>query len=170
MLLYHGTNLIIEKIDLKKCRPFKDFGTGFYVTEIKEQVIKMANRVARIHGGTPIVNIYKIADDFMESEELAIRDFGKEVSGEWANFVMNNRNRKFKDTSSSECNMDNKYDIVIGPIADDDMAMLFRQYQNKWIDFEALIKGMTYKSLTNQYSFHSEKALSLLKKAGVWHE
>lgn len=24
--------------------------------------------------------------------------------------------------------------------------------------------------LTNQYSFHSEKALSLLKKAGVWHE
>lgn len=100
MLLYHGTNLIIEKMDLKKCRPFKDFGTGFYVTELKEQAIKMANRVARIHGGTPIVNIYEIADDFMESEELAIRNFGKEVSGEWANFVMNNRNRKFKDIIS----------------------------------------------------------------------
>lgn len=30
MKLYHGTNLDIEKIELSKCRPYKDFGTGFY--------------------------------------------------------------------------------------------------------------------------------------------
>ncbi len=35
MRLYHGTNLDIKTIDLKKCRPYKDFGQGFYVTEIK---------------------------------------------------------------------------------------------------------------------------------------
>ena len=26
MILYHGSNIIIEKIDLNKCRPYKDFG------------------------------------------------------------------------------------------------------------------------------------------------
>ncbi|MBR1393256.1 MAG: DUF3990 domain-containing protein, partial [Ruminococcus sp.] len=64
-------------------------------------------------------------------------------------------------------NLDNKYDIVIGPIANDDMAVLFRQYQNELIDFETLIKGMTYKELTSQYSFHTEKAVALLKKVGI---
>ena len=50
MKLYHGTNLDIEKIDLLKCRPYKDFGTGFYLTEIEEQAAKMAKRVSRIYG------------------------------------------------------------------------------------------------------------------------
>ena len=51
------------------------------------------------------------------------KDFGKETSPEWARFVRNNRSKKFKDYSDPECNLDNKYDIVIGPIADDDMAL-----------------------------------------------
>ena len=29
MILYHGTNISIDIIDLDKCRPFKDFGKGF---------------------------------------------------------------------------------------------------------------------------------------------
>lgn len=37
MKLYHGSNIIIEQIDLSKCKPYKDFGQGFYLTEIKEQ-------------------------------------------------------------------------------------------------------------------------------------
>lgn len=170
MQLYHGTNLEIENIDLNQCRPYKDFGMGFYLTEMKEQAIKMAHRVSRIYGGNPIVNVYEIPDDIFNAEGLHVRDFGNEVSEEWAIFVMNNRNREFTDIHSLECNTDNKYDIVIGPIADDDMAMLFRQYRNEWIDFETLMKGMTYKSTTNQYSFHSSKALQLLQKVGVLHE
>lgn len=42
MRLYHGSNMMIEKIDLSKCKPYKDFGRGFYLTEIKEQAEKMA--------------------------------------------------------------------------------------------------------------------------------
>ncbi|WP_301745184.1 DUF3990 domain-containing protein, partial [uncultured Duncaniella sp.] len=26
MILYHGSNIAIETIDLGKCRPYKDFG------------------------------------------------------------------------------------------------------------------------------------------------
>ena len=95
------------------------------------------------------------------------KDFGEETSPEWARFVRNNRSRKFKDYSDPECNLDNKYDIVIGAIADDDMALLFRQYENGMITFENILSGMIYKKTTNQYSFHTEKAIALLKKVGV---
>ena len=30
MLLYHGSNLDIKTINLSMCRPYKDFGTGYY--------------------------------------------------------------------------------------------------------------------------------------------
>ena len=42
MKLYHGSNMVIEQIDLSKCKPYKDFGQGFYLTEIKEQAEQMA--------------------------------------------------------------------------------------------------------------------------------
>lgn len=167
MRLYHGTNLDINSIDLSKCRPYKDFGQGFYLTELKDQALKMAVRVSRIYGGSPIVNVYEINDDFLSSTELNIKNFGKNPTEEWAVFVMNNRSRSFKDIASPECNLDNKYDIVVGAVADDDMAMLFRQYQNELIDFETLIKGMTFKETNSQYSFHTERAIVLLRKVGV---
>lgn len=167
MILYHGTNIDIQSINLELCRPYKDFGRGFYTTELPEQAQKMARRVARIYGGEPIVNIYRIDDGFMKNNSLNIKDFGKFPSESWALFVMNNRNKFFTDFKSADCNIDCKYDIVCGSIADDDMAMLFRQYQNELISFDALIKGMVFKEVTNQYSFHTERAVQLLKKEGV---
>lgn len=59
------------------------------------------------------------------------------------------------------------YDIVIGPIANDDLALLFRQFSDGLITVETLVKEMKFKKLTNQYSFHTEKALSYLTKTGV---
>lgn len=44
---------------------------------------------------------------------------------------MNNRNHSFDNIEDILCNQDNKYDIVIGPVADDNMALLFRQYEMK---------------------------------------
>lgn len=169
MLLYHGSNTDIKCIDLAMCRPYKDFGRGFYLTELKDQAEKMAKRVAKIYGGIPIVNIYEIGD-ILGNDELNVRKFDEQPSEEWARFVMNNRSRGFTDYSSPECNLDNKYDIVVGPVADDDMAMLFRQYQNEIITFENLISGMTFRKTTNQYSFHTERAVALLRKVGVFHD
>ena len=33
MRLYHGSNTGINSINLAMCRPYKDFGIGFYLTE-----------------------------------------------------------------------------------------------------------------------------------------
>ena len=35
MRLYHGSNIAIDSINLAMCRPYKDFGKGFYLTDIK---------------------------------------------------------------------------------------------------------------------------------------
>lgn len=163
MILYHGSNTDITEIDLTMCKPYKDFGRGFYLTVLKEQAEKMAKRIARIYGGTPVLNAFEIDVDSLPGG-LNVKNFGTETSEEWAGFVMNNRNRKFDDVSNPECNLDNKYDIVIGPIANDDMAVLFRQYENGILSFDKMISGMVYKETTNQYSFHTDRAVALLQK------
>lgn len=123
MILYHGSNMKIESINLAMCRPYKDFGRGFYLTDMKEQSERMAQRVARIYGGSPVLNVFEIQDGFTRIP-----------------------------------------DIVIGPVADDNMALLFRQYENEVVDFETLLKGMIYKETSSQYSFHTEKSIRLLRK------
>lgn len=169
MKLYHGSNVEIHEIDLAKCRPYKDFGQGFYLTALPEQAVKMANRVSRIYGGSPCTTVFDFDVSLLEHPELRTRIFQK-PSKEWALFVINNRNRNFKDYSDTECNFDLKYDLVTGPIANDDLALLFRQFSNGLIGVDILVREMKYKKLTNQYSFHTPKALAYLKKAGVLHE
>ena len=34
MILYHGTNIDFQKIDIRESNPYKDFGQGFYLTDI----------------------------------------------------------------------------------------------------------------------------------------
>ena len=109
----------------------------------------MAERVARIYGREPVLNIFEIDDSFLNSSDLNIKNFGEETSEDWARFVMNNRNKDFDDYSNPLCNLDSKYDIVIGPVADDNMAMLFRQYEEETIDFDTLLKGMIYKKTSS---------------------
>ena len=48
MILYHGSNLDIASINLNMCRPYKDFGKGFYLTSMEEQARKMAHCVSKI--------------------------------------------------------------------------------------------------------------------------
>ena len=166
--LFHGSNIAIREIDLSKGRPNKDFGRGFYLTTIREQAEKMSRRVARIYGGSPEVTVFEFDEENLHKSELSCRIFQR-PSKEWALFVINNRNRDFADVSSPECNADNKYDIVVGPVANDDLALLFRQFSGGLITVQELTEEMRYKDLTIQYSFHSENAISLLTMKGSYH-
>lgn len=89
---------------------------------------------------------------------------------ERALFVIHNRSREFKDIASEECNLDNKYDLVIGSVANDDLALLFRQFSNGLINVDTLVREMKFKKLTNQYSFHTKKAIVYLRKEGILRE
>lgn len=166
MILYHGTNLDIENIELEKCAPYKDFGKGFYTTTLFEQAQAMAIRKSRIFGGNPCVILYEAADNLLGLKDFSIKNFACACE-EWAVFVINNRNREFKDFSSPECNTDGKYEIVFGPVANDTLTTLITQYRRGFIDVAILLKEMQYSAPSNQYSFHSQRAVELLEKAGV---
>ncbi len=166
MILFHGSNIEINDIQLEKCRPYKDFGKGFYLTTIEDQAIIMAKRISRIYGGSPCVTIFDFKRDRISDKELAVKTFDN-PSAEWALFVLNNRNRSYLDFSDANCNHDNKYDIVIGSVANDDIALLFRTFSSGLIDVNTLVNEMKYKNLTDQYSFHTPKAISYLIKVGA---
>jgi hypothetical protein len=164
MMLYHGSNARITEIDLSKARPFKDFGRGFYLTELLEQAERMAARVADRFGGSPCVSSFVVDDRFLDDTSLRVMEFDGHTK-EWALFVMNNRDRNFTDIESKLYNGDNKYDIVIGAVANDDLVESFDLFKNGYIGVDELVKQITYRDLTNQYSFHSARAISYLKAA-----
>ncbi|MGM9943584.1 MAG: DUF3990 domain-containing protein [Lysinibacillus sp.] len=166
MILFHGTNQDFDNIDLSLCAPYKDFGTGFYTTTLFEQAKAMAIRKSKIFGGEPCVISYEAPDNLLELEMVTVKNFPS-TSKEWAVFIINNRNRDFTDIHSTACNLDNKYEIVFGPVANDTLTTLIRQYQRGFIDSAILLKEMEYAAPNNQYSFHSQNAISLLKKVGV---
>ena len=72
-------------------------------------------------------------------------------------FVLQNRDRKLQHPT-------HHYDIVIGPVADDAMALLFRHFNDGLIDAEMLLHGLKYKQVSSQYLFHTEEAIKLLHK------
>jgi hypothetical protein len=163
MILYHGSNIARHSIDLSKCKPFKDFGRGFYLTTLPEQALRMAARTTRLYGGNPVVSAFEFDEQTIEG--LRVLKF-ESPSLQWARFVMNNRSRVLADAKSLETNSDSKYDIVMGPVANDDLTLLFRQFIEGTIDLNTLARNMEYKNLTNQYSFHTDAAARLLKPKG----
>ena len=157
MKLYHGSNIIIEQIDFARCKPYKDFGQGFYLTEIEEQAVQMARRTATIYGGEPVVTAFEFDDAAaMADETLSVKRFA-EPGEEWAWFVMANRSREGRHPVHD-------YDIVIGPVADDTIATLFRNFDDGIIDLRMLVAGLRYKKISSQYFFHSARAVQYLER------
>ncbi|SHI97789.1 Protein of unknown function [Fibrobacter sp. UWP2] len=90
----------------------------------------MAQRVARMYGGSPTLNIYDFDNSVDKLGTLNIRHFDS-PSVEWAKFVITNRNAtKLKDPQE-DSNIDGRFDLVIGPIANDDLALLFNIIHSK---------------------------------------
>lgn len=157
MILYHGSNVTIEEIDLDRCRPNKDFGRGFYLTDIEDQAKRMAVRTSKRYGGDPVVTAFEFDDEKLVNFNVKIFE---KADLEWAKFVM--RNRKWEDENIEP----HQYDIVIGPVADDAMATLFRNFDNHFIDEEGLLNGLKFSKtiVTSQFYFRTPESILLLKR------
>ena len=153
MILFHGSNVQFDSIDLSKCRPNKDFGKGFYLTSIESQAIDMAQRRCNFdETGSPIVQRYEWDEN---NDNLNVLVF-EGVSTEWAEFIVKNRDRKLHEFHD--------YDLVIGPIADDGVVYQINRYLQNIITLDDLVKELKYKKLNNQYCFCTEKAILHLKR------
>jgi hypothetical protein len=156
MKLYHGTNVEFDRILLSKCRPNKDFGRGFYLTDIRSQAREQAIRRCEFEGsGTPVVQEYQFDVNLLKSQELNVKKFDG-VSREWAEFILQNRMAHGRRM--------HEYDIVVGPIADDGVVYQLNIYMQRLISLETLVRELTYRRLNNQYFFGSEKSINLLQR------
>lgn len=153
--LYHGSNVFIEKIDLTRSHPDKDFGKGYYLTDIRTQAEAMSIRRVRIAGeGEPTLTVYSFDESQLHSPELRVKVFD-EPTEEWALFVLSNR-------EASLTGYTHDYDIVIGPIADDGVAFQLDRYIRHMITLATLVEELTYRKLNRQYYFGTERALQTL--------
>ena len=156
MILYHGTNVDFNDIDVSKSSANKDFGKGFYLTDIRQQAEAMAKKKSSIFGGEPIVQSYYFNEKALHSGGLKVLEFERPTK-EWAEFIYKNRYR-------GDTPFVHDYDIVIGPIADDGVAYLLNRYDEGTLSLEDLAKGLEYKKLNSQYFFRTYKAINLLKR------
>ena len=90
--LYHGSNVIINEIDLCLSRKGKDFECGFYLNPNESQAMEMAIRTTqRQKEGKPIVNTFIFDETVLtdESSPLSVKVF-VDYSKEWAEFILMN--------------------------------------------------------------------------------
>jgi len=155
MILYHGSTIEIERIDLAKSKPNKDFGKAFYLSVDKEQAMEMAQFKAEFEDKTPVVNEYEFDETLLH--ELRYKRFNG-YSEEWAHFVYDHR------TEPSGLTL-HDYDVVYGPIANDRIGAQITRYKQGYITFGEFLKRIQYiKGITFQYAFCTQKAIEKLIK------
>ena len=150
MIVYHGSNVVVEQPKILQSVRMLDFGVGFYTTSNKGQAVRWAEKVAdRREPSEKIVSLYEF--DCEEAERnLTIIRFD-EPTEKWLDFVCANRSgRKIADP----------YDIVIGPVADDMVYTVVQFYENGVYDKNDAIKRLKVEALFNQILFHTDRALA----------
>ena len=158
MTFYHGSTEIIKNPDvLHSYRPL-DFGKGFYVTTNKNQAENWAKRKSVILGKEKaIVNFYEMDENFCE---LKCKNFGEDLS-EWIDFVCHCR-----DGGTDY----EKYDVIIGKVANDKVFRVVDMYHDGLWDKERAIKEIRAYPNYDQIAFITQKAVEQALKFTSFEE
>lgn len=157
MILYHGSNVDIKSIDLSRSSVGKDFGCGFYLTASKEQAERMGKRRARLYGGEMVVSSFEFDEKAAREAGMNIKVF-ESYSEEWADFILANR----KNDSRTQIH---DFDIVHGPIANDDVGYQIRRLLAGLITIDTFLNELKFKEgVTYQYFFATDRSVQFLKK------
>ena len=150
MKLYHGSNLAVESPKIIPSNRTLDFGYGFYLTSDYEQAAKWAKLTAlRRDGGTPTVTVFEI-DESLSGLDILRFD---SANADWLHFITANRTGK---------PLENNYDIIIGPVANDNTMPVINLYLSGSYDEDEALKRLITQKLKDQYAIKKDKALSKL--------
>jgi hypothetical protein len=153
MTLYHGSNEAVESPNLSLSRKNLDFGPGFYTTMNKNQAVDFARKVVIRKGQkNPSVSVYDFDLETAESKLNILRFLAPESL--WLSFVHQNRRGIY---------VEKNHDLIIGPVANDDVFATLLVYEQGILNFEQTLESLKVKELYSQYVFKTEKALALLK-------
>ena len=151
MILYHGSNVEVKEPILLKVQRELDFGKGFYTTSDMEQAARWAERTAKRRGeSNAFVTVYEVNEDELKNIRLLSFDL---PNVEWLNFVVKNRKGEY---------IAENWDIISGPVADDQTAQVIDLYLEGAYDEEEAIRRFLTQRLKDQYAFKTNEALKLL--------
>ena len=158
MKVYHGSYTMIDEIDLTKGELNRDFGRGFYVTNMYEQAEFWAKRKGKKQKDDGVVTEFTFLESAFTSDYLKTLRF-RNYSEEWLDFVVKNRQN---DTDKNV----HEYDIVEGPVADDAIATRITFYLESGISKPEFLEELKFKhSVSHQIAFCTQKSLQMIKKA-----
>ena len=151
MILYHGSNVEVKEPMLLKVQRELDFGKGFYTTSDMEQAARWAERTAKRRGeSNAFVTVYEVNEDELKNIRLLSFD---SPNVEWLNLVVKNRKGEY---------IAGDWDIISGPVADDQTAQVIDLYLEGAYDEEEAIRRFLTQRLKDQYAFKTNEALKLL--------
>lgn len=149
MIIYHGSDVIVEKPEILQSNRLLDFGMGFYTTSNKEQAIRWAEKVSvRNNTAKKILSIYNF-NMLKAKQELKVKEFTSAEEG-WLNFITANRRGR--------SNL-GEYDVVIGPVADDNVYLTVKLFESGVLDKQETLKRLKVEKLFDQILFHTKESL-----------
>ena len=151
MRLYHGSNVEVATPKLMPRVRALDFGRAFYLTSNLEQASRWARTsVLRRGDGEAVVSIYEFDEE--AASALRILRFD-EPGAAWLKYVTRYRTG-FAD--------DADYDIVAGPVANDNTMPVLNLYFKGAYSEEEALRRLLPQRLKDQYALKTESALACL--------
>jgi len=151
MLLYHGSNMVVENPEIRTPNRNLDFGVGFYTTSSIAQAVSFSRIVCSRRGGNPVISVYDF-DDEAAKDLSAIKIF-PQADEEWLDFVCDKRMGKYRGQ---------EYDIIIGPVANDTIYRTLIGYLAGVTSKEETLKRLMARELQDQITLSTDKALAFL--------
>jgi len=153
MKLYHGSTIAVRTPNINRGRRNTDFGKGFYTTTNFEQASRWARiKRDRQEATKAVVTVYEFDEILLSSPEFNVMHYHG-ATEEWLSFIVNNR----RDSTN------HSYDMVMGPVANDSLYATITMYEKGDLSAEAAIVQLRTHTLFDQLSFHTQKAVGLLK-------
>jgi hypothetical protein len=155
MKVYHGGYTRITEIDLSKGRSKLDFGQGFYVTSIRSQAEIWSARIGGIHKTGGVVSEFEFYENAFEHFDLKVLRFPG-YTEEWLDFIILNRDPKTPVPAHD-------YDIVGGPIANDDVNDRINDYLAGVVSKPDFLKELIHHKPTHQICLCTVRSLQMIE-------
>lgn len=153
MKVWHGSYKAIDEVDLAFCEKGKDFGRGFYVTNLLDQAQTWATKMGNKRNVEGVVSEFEYDEylpGMMKLQTLHFDDY----TDEWLDFVVLNR-KNSSDTQAHD------YDIVEGPVADDRITLQIDDYIAGTLSRKQFLSELVYNP-SHQICFCTAQSLQAL--------
>lgn len=146
-ILYHGSNVEVSQPRIMQNGFFKDFGYGFYCTDLLLQAKRWA--ITKRRKGSVVSKF-----TYTENPKLHVLKFDA-MTDAWLDFVVSCRRGK-----------EHPYDIIEGPMADDQIWTYVEDFMDGKIPRDVFFAMAKFNHPTHQIVFCTEDALDTLTFEG----